>query len=121
MKNDILREKTFLFAIRMVKLFKFLTDERKEFIMSKQLMRCGTNPGAMVREAANAETGQDFVHKLGIAQKEIAEATYWIELLHATDYLNEAEFKSLCTDSEEIMKLIRSSIITKKKNMLLKK
>ena len=104
-------------AIRTVKLFKFLQEEKKEFIMSKQILRAGTNPGAMVREAANAESRMDFVHKLGIAQKETGETQYWLELLHATNYINDVEFESFYQDTDEVMRLLRSSILTKKKNI----
>jgi four helix bundle protein len=115
-----LREKSFGLAVRIVKLYKHLTEEKKEYIMSKQILRSGTNPGAMVREAANAESPMDFIHKLGIAQKETGETQYWLELLLATDYINDTEFKSLHSDSQEIMRLIRSSILTKKKNLGMK-
>ena len=74
----------------------------------------------MIREALNAESNLDFVHKLGIAQKETGETQYWLELLYASKYLSESEFHSLYHDSEELMKLIRSSILTKKKNMAAK-
>jgi four helix bundle protein len=85
--------------------------------MSKQILRCGTNPGAMVREAENAESGMDFIHKLSIAQKEIAETIYWLELLCATEYLNKSEYDSIDNDAKEIMRLLRSSILTKKQNL----
>ncbi|MCY7327837.1 MAG: four helix bundle protein [Saprospiraceae bacterium] len=81
------------------------------------MLRAGTNPGDMVREALNGESSLDFVHKLGVAQKETVETQYWLELLHTTNYLNETEFYSLYQDTEEVMKLIHSSILTKKKNM----
>ena len=116
-KNDPLKEKTFLFAIRIVNLSRYLTDEKKEYAISKQIMRAGTNPGAMVREAANAESGSDFIHKLSVAQKETGETQYWLELLWKTGYLAENEFQSLYVDAEEIMKIIRSSILTKRKNL----
>lgn len=116
-KPSPLREKSFQMAIRSVKLFKFLQEERKEYIMSKQILRAGTNPGAMVREANNAESGMDFVHKLAIAQKETGETQYWLELLHATDYINEKEFNSFYNDTDEVMRLLRSSILTKKQNI----
>ena len=80
-------------------------------------MRSGTNPGAMVREAANAESGKDFIHKLYVAKKETAETQYWFELLSATDYISGSEYKSLYADSEEIAKLLSSSIITKNKKL----
>ncbi len=119
--GDALGDKTFNFALRIVNLFKYLQEEKKEYIMSKQSLRSGTNPGAMVREAKNAETGKDFIHKLAIAQKEIGETCYWLELLYATEYIDEKMFNSLNSDAEEIMKLLRSSILTKKKNMSIQK
>ena len=119
-KEDPLRDKTFQFAVRIVRLNRFLTEQKREFVISKQIMRSGTNPGAMVREAANAESGLDFIHKLAVAQKETGETQYWLEILHATDYLNESEFKSLYTDTEDIMKMLTSSIKTKKRNLGLK-
>jgi four helix bundle protein len=114
-KKNVLREKTTAFAIRVVKLARYLNEEKKEFVLSKQLLRAGTNPGAMIRESENAESTQDFIHKLGIAQKELGETMYWLELLAATGYLTEKEFKSINKDAEEMMKIIRSSILTMKK------
>jgi four helix bundle protein len=119
-KNDPLRDKTFLLAIRIVNLYRYLADDKKEYVMSKQVLRAGTNPGAMVREAANAESGSDFIHKLAIAQKETGETQYWLELLWKTNYLSEVEFQSINADSIEVMKLLTSSIVTKKKKMALK-
>lgn len=119
-KNDPLKEKTFQLATRIVSLYRFLVDTKKEYAISKQIMRSGTNPGAMVREASNAESGMDFIHKLSIAQKETEETQYWLELLWKTGYLSEPEFKSIFSDTEEVMKLIRSSILTKKKNLAAK-
>ena len=114
----VLRDKTFQFSIRIVRLYRYLIEEKREFVLSKQVLRCGTNPGAMVREAINAESGLDFIHKLSVAQKEISETQYWLELLFESKYLNEQEFQSLFVQSEEIMKLLRSSILTKKKNLV---
>ena len=115
--NSPLKKKTFLFAIRVVNLFKFLTTERKEFILSKQLLRSGTNPGAMVRVAFNAESGNDFIHKLKIGQKEIGETLYWLELLYETKYINSNQYDSMNKDGVEVMKLIKSSIQTRRKNL----
>ena len=115
--NSPLKEKSLRFAIRIVNLFKFLTKEKKEYIMSKQLLRSGTNPGAMVREAFNAESGKDFIHKLKIGQKEIGETLYWLELLYATEYLDSNQYNSINIDAVEVMKLIKSSIITKQKKL----
>jgi len=119
-KPHLLRDKTFQFAVRVVRLYKYLIEEKKEYTLSKQILRSGTNPGAMVREALNAESSLDFVHKLGIAQKETGETQYWLELLYASNYINEPEFRSLYDDLQEIMKITRSTILTKKKNMTTK-
>jgi four helix bundle protein len=86
-------------------------------VVSKQLLRAGTNPEAMVREAANAESGLDFIHKLAVAQKETGETMYWLELLFKTGFLSATEYESIDADSQEVMRLIRSSILTKKKRL----
>jgi four helix bundle protein len=119
-KQDPLRDKTLNFALRVIKLYQYLIKEKQEFIMSKQLLKSGTNPGAMVREAINAESGSDFIHKLSIAQKETGETLYWLELLYKSDYLSEIQYISINADAEEVMKLLRSSILTKKKNLATK-
>lgn len=117
-KQNAVKEKSFALAVRIVKLHRYLVKEKGEYTISKQLLKSGTNPGAMVREAQNAESDSDFVHKLGIAQKETDETMYWLELLYAAEILNETEFISLHKDSEEVLKLLRSIILTKKANML---
>ena len=115
MKENIIKDKSFQFAIRVVRLYQFLCNEKKEFILSKQLLRSGTSVGAMIREAEHAESKADFVHKLAIAQKEINESLYWLELLKATDYLTFEEFNSLNTNAIEVLKLITSIIKSSKK------
>lgn len=110
MRKNIVKDKSFRFAIRIVKLYQFLVMEKKEFVLSKQLLRSGTSVGAMVREAEHAESKKDFIHKLAIAQKEINESLYWLELLKETEYLNNTEFDSLNIDAVEIIKLITSII-----------
>lgn len=117
MKENIIKKKSFDFAIRVVKLFQHLQAEKKEYVLSKQLLRCGTNPGAMVREAEHSQSKADFIHKLSIAQKEINETIYWLELLNATDYLTNIEFESINIDAIEIIKLITSIIKTTKANI----
>ena len=112
-----LREKSFAFAIRIVNLYKYLTGQKHEYVLSKQILKSGTSPGANIREAQNGESPADFIHKLGIAQKETAETIYWLDLLHATDYVNETEYQSLHQDADEILKMTRSAILTKKKNL----
>ncbi len=116
--KSILRDKSFSFAIQIVKAYKILTEEKREFVMSKQLLRSGTSVGANIREAKNAESTNDFVHKLGIAQKECDETIYWLELLKETDYLNEESFLRLSDEANQVLKMIRSTILTiKQKNL----
>lgn len=117
MKENIIKKKSFDFAIRVVKLYQHLQAEKKEYVLSKQLLRCGTNPGAMVREAEHSQSKADFIHKLSIAQKEINETIYWLELLNATEYITNIEFESINNDAIEILKLITSIIKTTKANI----
>lgn len=86
-------------------------------MLSKQLLRSGTAIGALVREAQNAESTKDFIHKLGIAQKESDETIYWLELLKETEYINDKEFESINNEANELLKMLRSAIITSKKNL----
>ena len=116
-KRSILKEKSFAFAIRIVKLYRSLCEDNREFVLSKQLLRSGTAIGALVREAQNAESKADFIHKLGIAQKETDEALYWLELLKETGFLDEQEFLSVSLQATELLKIIRSSILTSKNNI----
>lgn len=81
MKSNILSEKSYKFALRMIKLYKFMIAEHKEFVLSKQILRCGTSVGANIEESIHAQSKTDFIHKLSIAQKEAAETNYWIRLL----------------------------------------
>jgi len=117
MKENIIKKKSFDFAIRIVKLFQHLQAEKKEYVLSKQLLRSGTSVGAMVREAEHSESKADFVHKLAIAQKEINETIYWLELLNATEYLTQKEFESINADAVEIIKLITSIIKSTKSSI----
>ena len=89
----ILANKSFSLAIEIVQLYKCLVDEKREYVMSKQLLRAGTSVGAIVRESQNAESKMDFVHKLGIAQKECDETLYWLELIQASGYPDEQNSK----------------------------
>ncbi len=98
-------------------MYQFLTDNKKEYVLSKQLLRSGTSVGAMVREAEHAESKSDFKHKMAIAQKEISETLYWLELLKETDYLSNEQFDSINKDAIEIIKLITSIIKTAKTNI----
>lgn len=116
MKESVLKEKSFNFAIRIVNVYKYLSETKKEFVLSKQLLRSGTAIGALQSEACYAESKADFIHKYGIAQKECNETMYWLKLLFRTDFINQNEFESLEKDALELMKMITSSIITSKKN-----
>ena len=116
-KENVIKQKSFDFAIRIVKLYQYLNADKQEYVMSKQLLRSGTSVGAMVREAEHSESKVDFIHKLSVAQKEINETLYWLELLKATDYLTEPEFDSINTDAIEIIKLITTIIKTGKQNI----
>lgn len=114
---NILRDKSFEFAVRIVNLCRFLNEEMHEFVLSKQLIRSGTAIGALYREAQHAESKKDFCHKLSIAQKECNETLYWLELLSKTGYLELNQFQSIYKDCDELMALLISIIRTTKKNM----
>jgi four helix bundle protein len=118
MRQSILKEKSFEFAVRVVNLYKYLCDNKKEHVLSKQLLRSGTAIGAMVHEAIFAESKSDFVHKMAIAQKEIHETIYWLELLKATEFISNKEFESINIDAVEIIKMITSSIKTTKSKLI---
>lgn len=111
-----MKNKSFAFAVRVVRLSRFLVEQKREYVLSKQVLRSGTSVGAMIREAEHAETKKDFIHKMAIAQKEINETIYWLELLEATDYLSNPEFQSLHEDAVEIIKLVTSILKTSKQN-----
>lgn len=117
MRENVLLEKSFAFSVRIVNLYKHLCSEKKEYVLSKQILRSGTAVGALVREAQHAESKQDFIHKLSIALKEANETEYWLLLLHKTDFLQNSQFESLKIDIEELLKLL-ISIIKKSKEKL---
>lgn len=105
-EGNVLYEKSYAFAIRIVKAYKFLNQEHKEFVLSKQMLRCGTSIGANVAEANGALTSADFSAKLSIAYKECLETKYWLCLLKDTDYLTANEFQSIHGDAEEFSKIL---------------
>ena len=114
MKENVVRDKSFAFALRVVKLAKYLQGEKKEFVLSRQVLRSGTAIGALVREAEHAESKADFVHKMSIALKEANETLYWLELLHQSEYIANQNFESIQIDSEELIKLLVSIVKTSK-------
>ena len=118
MSDNIILDKSFEFAIRVVKLYKYLCDDKKEYVLSKQLLRVGTSIGANINEAQAGQSKADFIAKMAIASKEARESKYWIELLIKTDYLdiNENHVKSLLNDIEEIIKLLTSIVKTSMEN-----
>lgn len=115
MESTVLN-KSMNFAVRIVNLYKYLQTEKKEFIMSKQLLRSGTSVGANLREAKYAQSTDDFIHKNSIALKEISESEYWIELLYKTEYLSQKEYMDISRDCSEIAKLLTSIVKTTKRN-----
>jgi len=119
-KDNILQKKSYKFAIRIVKVYQYLCENKKEFVLSKQLLRCGTSIGANIEEAIGAQSDKDFISKLSISYKEARETHYWIRLLTDTDYLNDIENKSLLQDIDEILKIIGSIQKTMKKKLAIR-
>ncbi len=116
--KNILLNKSFDFALNIVKLYKVLSKEKYEYVLSKQLLKSGTSVGANIREAQNAQSKADFVHKLYIAQKECDESCYWLELLNKSEFINTNDFEKLHNEASSILKIIRSSILTTKQRYL---
>ncbi len=114
MKESILGTKSFDFAFRILNLYKYLQDEHREYVISKQVLRSGTSIGANIEEAKHGQSMADFVHKLSIAQKEAAETNYWLKLLARGEYLNEKLAESMLADCEELQKILTASIKTSK-------
>ena len=100
MKENIVKDKSFAFALRVVNLAKFLETKKREFVLSRQVLRSGTAIGALVREAEHAESKADFIHKMSIALKEANETEYWLELLYKGEYIGEPSFTSIHSDNE---------------------
>lgn len=114
--KSILVVKSHSCAISIIKLYKKLVGNDHEYIMSKQLLRSGTSVGANIREARNAESKKDFIHKLGVAQKECDESMYWLELLHETEFISNSEFNEHTDGFTQLLRIIKSSILTAKGN-----
>jgi four helix bundle protein len=116
-KENIVKDKSFRFAIRIVNVCRDLSESKKEYVLSRQLLRSGTSIGANIREADNAESKADFIHKMSIAQKEAAETLYWLELLMETSYITKDEYSGLNEEAIGIIKLIKRILITAKGNL----
>lgn len=113
-KENPLKEKSYKFALRIVKLYKFLADEKKEYVLSKQCMRSGTSIGANITEGNQAQSTADFIHKLSIALKEAFETEYWLCLLRDSEFITEKQSESLIADCNELQKILTASIKTSK-------
>lgn len=117
MKDDnVVFEKSRRFALRIVNLYKFLTKEKTEYVLSKQILRCGTSIGANISEAIRGYSKSDFYNKLTIALKEANETDYWLDLLHQSDYIDDASYNSINADCQEIIKLLVSITKTQHDN-----
>ena len=114
-KDNAILHLSKLFAIRIIRLYKFLVAEKQDYILSKQILRSGTSIGANVRESVNAQSTMDFISKLSIALKEANETEYWLELLHETDYLNDSQYQSIYADCHIISSTLTKIIVIKKK------
>ena len=114
--DGTIKQKSFSFSVRIVKLTKYLRENKKEQVLSKQLLRCGTSIGANVAQAQQAQSRPDFISKLNIALKEAAETEYWLCLLHETDYLSNQQFSSIIFDCREIEKLLVAIVKSTKNN-----
>ena len=115
-KGSVVREKSYAFAIRAINLAKFLREEKKEYILSKQIVRCGTSIGANIEEASGAQSNNDFIAKLHISLKEAKETHYWVRLLRDTEYISKEQAQSLIEDIDEVITILTRSLKTIKSN-----
>jgi len=115
--ESVLRDKSYLFALRVVKLHKYLIRQHREYILSKQILRSGTSIGALVREAQYAQSAKDFINKLSIALKEANESEYWVMLLADSEYLTKKMHDNIKPDIKELKKMLTASMKTAKKKL----
>lgn len=113
-ENNIIVDKSKAFAVRIINLYKYLCENKKEYTLSKQLLRSGTSIGANVKEAVRAQSKADFVAKMSIALKEASETEYWLELLYETDFIDKKQFDSIYADNNELLKLLMSIVKSSK-------
>ena len=118
--RDKLKNKSYRFALRIIGLYKFLCDEKKEYVLSKQILRSGTSIGANIEEANAGQTKKDFLAKMSIASKEARETLYWLKLLRDSDYIEEKIAKSLINDIEELVRILTSIVKTTQKSINIK-
>jgi four helix bundle protein len=117
-QENIIQQKSFAFSIRIVNLYKFLSEEKKEYVLSKQLLRSGTSIGANIEESIGGQSPKDFLSKISISYKEARESIYWIKLLSATQYISQEQADSLLVDAEEICKILAKIQITLKRKII---
>lgn len=110
MSDNAIKDKSKVFAVRVVRMYQYLSGRKGELVLSKQLLRSGTSIGANVREALQGQSKRDFTAKMSIALKEASETQYWLELLYETEYLTEREYESIRTDCEELIKVLTSIV-----------
>jgi four helix bundle protein len=120
MQNSIVKDKSYKFALRIINLYKYLTENKKEFVLSKQILRSGTSIGANIEESLGGQSQKDFFSKLTVAYKEARETKYWLNLLTDSKYLDIKESESLLNDCEELLKIIGSIQSTLKKKVLIR-
>ena len=115
-QDNPIEKRSYLFALRIVKAYKYLTRQKDEYVLSKQMLRSGTSIGAMMREAKFAQSRADFVNKASIALKEANETLYWIELLHDSEYIDDLSYNSLHQEADELTAILASIVKTTKEN-----
>lgn len=116
MTENIILGKSKKFALRIIKLYRFLTEEKREYVISKQILRSGTSIGANIKESTCAQSKADFYAKMYIAFKEASETEYWLELLHESGFIDDTSFESIYDECLEILKLLNSITLSQKKN-----
>jgi four helix bundle protein len=117
MKNNVIMDKSYAFALRIIKLYKYLINEKKEYVLSKQILRSGTSVGALIKEAEHAQSKADFLNKMNIALKEANETEYWLMLLKDSGYIDEESYDSIYPDSVELIKLLVSIVKSTKEKL----
>ena len=116
MKSSIIKDKSYAFALRIIKMYSYLTKDKKEYVLSKQVLKSGTAIGALVMEAEQAQSRADFINKMNIGLKEANETTYWLSLLKDSGYIDEQMFNSIYPEAEELLKILTSIVKTTKQN-----
>ena len=117
MRDNVIEKKSFVFAIEIIKLYKVLRENKKEYVLSKQVLRSGTSIGANIKEAVRGQSKKDFVSKMNIALKEANETEYWLELLLETNYIDEKKYHKILSDCKEICRILNSIVKTSRESL----